>query len=260
VSAPAEQELEGMVMLVTGAGQGIGRAIAVRAATQGATVAVAEIDENNGRETCDRIARAGGTAYFARCDVTDSEAVRALVQEVVARHGRLDAAVNNAGCEGAIAPTHEYPIDAFDRVIDLNVRAVFLCLQEELRIMLGQGHGAIVNVGSIAGFAGFANFSAYNASKHAVVGLTRTAALEAATQGVRVNAVAPGFVVTPMVTDRGLKAQPGSDDFRAIADLHPMKRLGRPEEIAAAVTWLASEAASFVTGHTLAADGGYLAQ
>jgi NAD(P)-dependent dehydrogenase (short-subunit alcohol dehydrogenase family) len=252
--------LDGKVIVVTGAAQGIGRATAIRSAAHGAIVVVIDIDEAGGIETCELVAEAGGLGTFAACDVTDRAAVNALVGEVIARHGRLDAAVNNAGSEGAIAPTHQYPIDAFDRVMDLNLRAVFSCMQEELRVMLGQGHGAIVNVASIAGFAGFANFCAYNASKHAVVGLTRTAALETAVHGIRVNAVAPGFCVTPMVTERGLKARPGSADFQSIAEMHPMKRLGDPDEIAEAIAWLASDAASFVTGHVLAADGGYLAQ
>jgi NAD(P)-dependent dehydrogenase (short-subunit alcohol dehydrogenase family) len=257
---PTPTSLNARTALVTGGGQGLGQAIAEALAQAGATVIVSDINTDHGEATAKIIADAGGHATFRPCDVTDTAAVHDLIAGIKKDHGRLDCAVNNAGVEGAIAPIIDYPLDAFDHVLNLNVRALFVCMQEELRVMIGQRGGSIVNISSIAGFAGFPNFSAYNASKHAVVGLTRTAALETATDGVRVNAVAPGFCVTPMVTDRGLKAQPGSPEYQQIEQLHPMNRLGRPAEIAQAVAWLCSDAASFVTGHSLAADGGYLAR
>jgi NAD(P)-dependent dehydrogenase (short-subunit alcohol dehydrogenase family) len=252
--------LQDKIVLVTGAGQGIGRATAQAMADYGATVVLVDVQQDRGEQTRQAITDRGGAAKFVACDVTDGPAMEQLVKEIETEFGSLDCAVNNAGTEGVIASTEDYPLEGFDRVLALNLRGVFTCMQAELRSMLVHGGGSIVNIASIAGFAGFANFSAYNATKHAVVGLTRTAALESATRGVRVNAVAPGFIVTPMVTDRGLRAQPGSDDYRMLEEIHPMKRLGQPEEIAEAVAWLCSDRASFVTGHALAVDGGYLAQ
>jgi NAD(P)-dependent dehydrogenase (short-subunit alcohol dehydrogenase family) len=259
-AAPGHTDLSGAVLFVTGGAQGIGRAIAAQAAARGARVVVADIDDAKANETVERIAADGGVASFRRCDVTDADDIVAAVDHVVDLHGRIDAAVNNAGIVGPITPTRDYPLESFDRVVALNLRGVFACMQAELRHMLPQRQGAIVNVSSVAGFRGFANFSAYNASKHGVVGLTRTAAVEVATSGVRINSVAPGFCETPMVMEQGLKAERGTDAHRQIAQLHPMDRLGDPAEIARAALWLCTEAASFVTGHNLAVDGGLLAQ
>lgn len=253
-------DLTGSVLFVTGGAQGIGRSVAVHAAARGARVVVADVDADKAEEAVTSIVADGGTASFRRCDVSDPDDVAAAVDHVVERYGRIDAAVNNAGITGPITPTQDYPIEMFDRVISLNLRGVFACMQAELRPMLRQGKGAIVNVSSVAGFRGFANFSAYNASKHGVVGLTRTAAVEVATSGVRINSVAPGFCETPMVMGQGLKAERGTEAHRQIAQLHPMDRLGDPSEIALAALWLCSDAASFVTGHNLAVDGGLLAQ
>jgi NAD(P)-dependent dehydrogenase (short-subunit alcohol dehydrogenase family) len=256
----AGPRLDGRTVLVTGAGQGLGRAMALRAAGAGARVVASDIDLEAAEETCAALDVAGAENLALRCDVTDPDEVGQAIEDVLGRFSRLDCAINNAGTEGVIEEIVDYPLEVFERVIRVNLAAVFICMQAELGVMKEQGSGAIVNVSSIAGFAGFPNFSAYNASKHGVVGLTRTAALEYATTGIRVNSVAPGFCETPMVTDRGLEAKPGSDDYRQIEVLHPMDRLGRPEEIAEAAVWLCSDAASFVTGHSLAVDGGYLAR
>ena len=257
VDAP---DLDGRALLVTGGAQGIGRSIAVHGAERGARVVVADLDDAMGAKTVAEITEAGGAATFYRCDVAIPDDVEGAVQHAIDTYGRLDAAVNNAGIVGPITPTHEYPLEMFDRVLAVNLRGVFVCLQAELRWMLRQRSGAIVNISSVAGFRGFANFSAYNASKHGVVGLTRTAAVEVAISGVRVNSVAPGFCETPMVVEQGLKAERGTDAHRNIAALHPMDRLGDPSEVALAALWLCSDAASFVTGHNLAVDGGLLAR
>jgi NAD(P)-dependent dehydrogenase (short-subunit alcohol dehydrogenase family) len=186
--------------------------------------------------------------------------LRDFIAAAIRLHGRLDCAVNNAGTEGVVADTVNYPDDVWDRVMAINVKGMYMCMQDDLRTMLAQTAGSIVNVASICGVIGLRQFSAYNASKHAVLGLTKTAALEVATTGVRVNAVGPGFCDTPMIKDRGIKAQPGSPEYRMLEELHPMHRLGHPEEIGEAIAWLCSDAAFFVTGQCLFADGGYVAQ
>jgi NAD(P)-dependent dehydrogenase (short-subunit alcohol dehydrogenase family) len=251
--------LEGRVSLITGASSGIGRATALVFAEEGARLALADVDEAGGRETVRLVDEAGAEAVFIRCDVVDSAQVSALVAECVERFGRLDCAFNNAGIGGESARIADYDEDAWDEVLAVNLTGVFLCLKSELRQMVAQGGGAIVNAASLVGVTGYGNLGAYNAAKHGVVGLTRTAALEYASSGIRVNAVCPGWIETPMVMESG--PQPASIPavYDALAGLMPLGRLGKPEEVAAAVAWLCSDAASFVTGHPLLVDGGALA-
>jgi NAD(P)-dependent dehydrogenase (short-subunit alcohol dehydrogenase family) len=251
--------LEGKVSLVTGAASGIGRATALVFADEGAKLLLADVDETGGGETVRLAGERGADAFFIMCDVSDSVQVEALVERCVERFGRLDCAFNNAGIGGESARLAEYDEETWDRVLAVNLTGVFLCMKSELRQMIVQGGGAIVNAASLVGVTGYPNLGAYNAAKHGVVGLTRTAALEYASNGIRVNAVCPGWIETPMVMDSG--PQPASIPavYDALAGLMPLGRLGKPEEVAAAVAWLCSDAASFVTGHPLLVDGGALA-
>jgi NAD(P)-dependent dehydrogenase (short-subunit alcohol dehydrogenase family) len=220
-------------------------------------VVVADISVSAANETVDLLRKAGvGHGTAVQTDVTKSDEVGRLVSGVMAAHGRLDWAVNNAGIGGAEAATADYPEEDWDRVLDVNLRGVWLCMKHEIAAMEKQGHGAIVNVASVLGLVGYPGFAAYNAAKGGVVLLTRTAALEYARLGIRVNAVCPGFIRTPMIADD--LAAP--EKTAAITALHPMGRLGEPEEVAEAISWLCSDASSFVTGHALIVDGGYTAQ
>lgn len=249
--------LEGKAALVTGGGSGLGRASAIALARAGATVTVADVDEQGGNETTVLVLEeAGGDADFVRADVTQADEVEAMVDKTVGRWGRLDCALNNAGTTGASAATADYTLEDWNRAIALNLTGVFLCLKYEIPAML-EGGGAIVNMASGAGLVGFAGLPAYVASKHGVVGLTRAAALEYASQGLRVNAICPGSTRTPM-----LEGFMGGDEQveRMMTRAVPLGRLGRPEEIAEAVVWLCSDAASFVVGHALAVDGGSVIQ
>jgi NAD(P)-dependent dehydrogenase (short-subunit alcohol dehydrogenase family) len=249
--------LDGRAALVTGGGSGLGRASAIALARAGATVTVVDLDEQGGKETAALVfEEVGGDADFIRADVTRPEDVEAMVDKTVERWGHLDCALNNAGTTGASAPTADYTLDDWNRAIALNLTGVFLCLKYEIPAMLEQG-GAIVNMASGAGLVGFAGLPAYVASKHGVVGLTRAAALEYAGQGIRINAICPGSTRTPM-----LEGFMGGDPQieRMMTRAVPLGRLGRPEEIAEAVVWLCSDAASFVVGHALAVDGGSVIQ
>jgi NAD(P)-dependent dehydrogenase (short-subunit alcohol dehydrogenase family) len=249
--------LEGKAALVTGGGSGLGRASAIALARAGATVTVADVDEQGGKETVTLVLEeAGGDADFVRADVTQADEVEAMVDKTVTRWGRLDCALNNAGTTGVSAPTADHTLEDWNRAIALNLTGVFLCLKYEIPVMLEHG-GAIVNMASGAGLVGFAGLPAYVASKHGVVGLTRAAALEYASQGLRVNAICPGSTRTPM-----LEGFMGGDEQveRMMTRAVPLGRLGRPEEIADAVVWLCSDAASFVVGHALAVDGGSVIQ
>ena len=250
-------QLDGKVALITGAGSGIGRASALAFAREGAKVAVADIVVEGGEETVRMVKEAGGEAFFIKVDVSNAADVEAMVNTVVDTYGRIDCAYNNAGIEGRLASTDEYPEDVFDKVIDINLTGVWLCMKYELPHMLKQGSGAIVNTASGAGLIGVAGMSAYVASKHGVVGLTKTAALEYAKSGIRVNAVCPGLIQTPMV-ERITADQPQLGE--ALVAAEPVGRTGKPEEIAESVVWLSSDAASFVTGHAMSVDGGYVAQ
>lgn len=251
--------VEGKVALVTGGSSGIGRATALVFAREGAKLVVADMDEDGGQQTVHGITEQGGEAVFVRADVTAAAEVEALISQAVSTYGRLDCAYNNAGVtQRDYPPTDEYPLDDWHRVLAVNLTGVWLCLKYELAQMRTQGSGAIVNTASIAGLVGIAGRSAYVASKHGVVGITKTAALEYASQGIRVNAVCPGYVRTPMV-DYVIRHQ-GPELEAQIVAREPIGRLGRPEEIAETVVWLCSDAASFITGHAMAADGGFMAQ
>jgi NAD(P)-dependent dehydrogenase (short-subunit alcohol dehydrogenase family) len=249
--------VKGKVALVTGGSSGIGRASALVFAREGAKVVVADVLVAGGEETVRLITERGGEAIFVKADMTKAAEVEAMVNTAVTTYGRLDCAHNNAGIEGAMAPTAEYTEESWDRVIGVNLKGVWLCMKYEIVQMLKQGGGAIVNTASGAGLAGVPRMPAYVASKHGVVGLTRTAALEYAKSGIRVNAVCPGVIQTPMV-ERVTSQRPGMVERMIAAE--PIGRMGKPEEIAEAVVWLGSEAASFVTGHAMSVDGGALAQ
>lgn len=250
-------ELTGKGALITGGASGIGHATALAFARAGARVAIADVSEAGASATVSEIEGAGGTATFIRCDVTKAADVEAMIARVVEQFGRLDIAFNNAGIGGAIATTDKYPEDEWARVIAVNLTGVFYCMKYELRQMKEQGGGTIVNTASAAGLVGAGGLSAYDASKHGVVGLTKSAALENAKRGIRVNAVCPGWVETPMLGDLGSE---NANFQEGIVKYHPIGRLGTPEEVAQAVVWLASDAASFVTGTCLSVDGGLTAQ
>ncbi|HUX88930.1 MAG TPA: glucose 1-dehydrogenase [Chloroflexota bacterium] len=240
--------LAGKVALVTGAGAGIGRASALAFATVGAQVVVADIDIVGGEETAQAIEHAGGEALFVKVDVTDADQVNALVAQAVARFGRLDCAHNNAGILGTIAPILESPDENFDQVMAVNLKGVWLCLKAEIRQMLTQGGGAIVNTASSAGIKGSATLPAYSASKHAVVGLTKSVALAYARDGIRVNAVCPGYVDTELL-DRLFAGEPERKESERIGTL--IGRFGTATEIAQTVVWLCSDSASLMTAHAL---------
>jgi NAD(P)-dependent dehydrogenase (short-subunit alcohol dehydrogenase family) len=246
----------GKVALITGGGSGIGRASALTFAREGAKVVVADVAVEGGEETVQLIQQRGGEAIFVKADVSRAAEVEALVARAVQTYGRLDCAHNNAGIEGAAATTVDYAEDAWERVLAINLKGVWLCMKYEIPQILKQGGGAIVNTASTAGLVGYRGGAAYVASKHGVVGLTKTAALEYAKAGVRVNAVCPGAIDTPMM-GRLTGHRPQRAERMAAAE--PVGRMGQPEEIAEAVVWLCSEAASFVTGHAMAVDGGLTA-
>lgn len=249
-------DFSGKVALVTGAGNGMGRAAAVLFAQAGARVAVCDLDARGGEETVARIRSAGGEAIFVATDVASAAAVAAMVERAVTEFGRLDCAFNNAGVLLENQPSAEWDEELFDRTMRINARGVMLCMKHEIRQMLRQGGGAIVNNASVEAFTGVPGHAGYDASKHAVLGLTRTAAVEYAARGIRVNVVCPGAIRTPMV-DAATTTIGGAD---SLAGYHPMGRIGEPEEVAHAALWLCSDAASFVTGHALAVDGGMLAR
>lgn len=249
-------QFEGKVALVTGGGMGIGRATALAFAKEGAKVVIGDILVDAGQETVSMIEEAGGTATFIKADVSKADDVKAMVDKTIETHGRLDFAHNNAGIEGDHGSLVDCTEENWNRTIDINLKGVWLCMKYEIPHMLENGGGAIVNTASVAGLVAGEGLPAYFASKHGVVGLTRAAALENAKAGIRVNAVCPGAIRTPMIA-RIIEAQPEMGE--AMASMHPVGRIGEPEEIAAVVVWLCSDAASFVTGHPMAIDGGLVA-
>lgn len=249
--------VDGKVALITGGGSGIGRATALLFAREGAKVVVADYNAESGERAVKTIKDAGGVAIFHAADVSNPQDVDALMHKVVESYGRLDCAFNNAGIEGQMAETPDCSIENWNRVIAINLTGVFLCMKSEIPLMLRHGGGAIVNTASAAGLVGLSGASAYVAAKHGVAGLTKAAALEFAQRGIRVNAVCPGFIRTPMV-ERVLDK--GAISEEQIFATEPMHRMGKPDEIAEAVLWLCSDASSFVTGLPMPIDGGYVAQ
>lgn len=256
---PRYEEFKGRVALVTGAGSGIGQAAAFAFASHGAHVVVADVDAGAGEATVDRIRQSGGDAAFIRADVSDEAQVTRLIDETVQRFGRLDIAFNNAGVTQNSQPLADQPDDMYDHVFDVSARGLWLCMRAEIRQMLKQGGGSIVNMGSMSSVVGIAGLSTYSASKHAVLGLTRGAALDYAKQGIRINAVGPGTIDTPMI-ERFIELAGTDSVMDPIRAAHPVGRTGKPSEVAEAVLWLASDASSFVVGHMLMVDGGYSVQ
>jgi len=245
------------VALVTGAGSGIGLATAKAFAEAGAAVSLSDLDEKSVRSAAAELASAGHKVIAVRCNVADEAEVAAMIEQTISAFGRLDAAYNNAGVQSLAVETADASGEEFERVNGINLRGVWNCMKYELRQMREQGSGAIVNCSSIGGLIGIPGRAIYHASKHGVIGLTKSAALEYASKGIRINAVCPGTIETPMVAQM-LAQEP--DTMRDILKDEPIGRLGRPEEIAAAVLWLCSSGASFVIGHALVVDGGYTAR
>jgi NAD(P)-dependent dehydrogenase (short-subunit alcohol dehydrogenase family) len=253
----AEREFAGKVALVTGGGSGLGRATAIAFAVAGAKVAIDDIADDNGRQSVKMIQEAGGEAIYIHGDVRDEAAVKAVVETTVDHFGRLDYAFNSAGVSGSATPEEFWDSAMFNDTFAINCAGVFYSMKYEVAQMLKQGTGgAIVNAASVAGLTGSGHPS-YNGSKHAVVGITKNVAMAYATQGIRVNCVCPGAIDTPMV--QSVTAR-NPENAKLIAKLHPMRRIGQPQEIADAVLFLCSSRASFITGHPLAVDGGTLAR
>jgi NAD(P)-dependent dehydrogenase (short-subunit alcohol dehydrogenase family) len=245
---------ENKVAMVTGGGSGIGAAMARRFAEEGATVVVADLDEKAASQVASAIEKDGGTAVAVRQDVGDPASVEKSVEFALSKFGRLDAAVNNAGITGDLAPTADYSLEGWDKVIAVNLSGVFYGMKYQIPAMLRSGGGSIVNIASILGSVGARDYAGYNAAKHGVVGLTKTAALEYSKDGVRVNAIGPGYIETPLLEALDREVYDG------LVDLHPIGRLGKPEEVAELALFLASDKASFVTGSYHLVDGGYTAQ
>ena len=247
------KQFKGRVVLVTGAATGIGRISAVTFAREGAKVIIADVNQKGGEETLTIITKSGGEAIFIRTDVSNAADVEKLIKKIVETYGRLDCAHNNAGIEGASLLTGDYSEEEWDRVVRINLKGVWLCMRYEIPQMLQQKGGVIVNTSSAAGLKGFQYHSAYSATKHAIIGLSKTAALEYARKGIRINVVCPGFIRVGL-TEQAIASNPAVEGkFKALI---PMGRFGEAEEVAEAVIWLCSDAASFVTGHTMLIDGG----
>ncbi|MFC4870313.1 SDR family oxidoreductase [Negadavirga shengliensis] len=250
-----EQTFKDKVALITGGSFGIGKATAIAFAKRGANVVVVDWIED--KETIETIQKAGGEAIFLKCDMSREEDIKMMVEQTIEKYGRLDFAFNNAGVEGLTAETHACTVENWNKVIGINLTGVWLCMKYQIPHMLKQGKGAIVNNASIAGLVGFPGIPAYVASKHGVIGLTKNAALEYGKLGIRVNVVCPGVIKTPMIDRYTGKSKEVEKQFES---MEPIGRLGEPEEVADAVLWLCSDLSSFVTGHSLAVDGGWVAQ
>jgi NAD(P)-dependent dehydrogenase (short-subunit alcohol dehydrogenase family) len=247
---------EGKAALVTGAASGIGRKTAEYYAREGARVVVADVDQAGGEETVERIKSAAGKAIFVKTDVSSPAECEAMVAAATDQFGRLDFACNNAGIAGEQNPTADYSIEGWQKLININLSGAFYCMKYEIPAMLESGGGAIVNVASILGRVGFAGAPAYVTSKHGIVGLTENAAVEYGQHGIRVNAVGPGFIHTPMIAE----LEKDKETYEQLVALHPIGRLGEPSEVAELILWLSSDRASFVTGAYYPIDGGYLAR
>ncbi len=247
--------LKDKIALVTGAGSGIGKQVALKYAAEGAKVVVSDIVEKGGKETVDEIIAAGGEAFFIMADTGKADDNEYLVQQTIAKYGALHIACNNAGIGGPAAPIGEYPIDGWEKVIKINLSGVFYGMRYQIPAILKSDGGNIVNMASILGKVGFTHSGAYVAAKHGIIGLTETAAIEYASQGIRINAVGPGFIKTPLVEKSMDEAS-----RNALVALHPIGRLGESAEVAELVLWLSSDKASFVTGSYYNVDGGYLAR
>jgi NAD(P)-dependent dehydrogenase (short-subunit alcohol dehydrogenase family) len=247
--------LENKVAIVTGAASGIGKAIALTFGAQGAKVVVSDLNELEGKKVSEEILQNGGEAIYIKTDTSIPSDQERLVDQTVKRFGGLHICVNNAGIGGQLAPTGEYPVEGWDKVISVNLSGVFYALRYQIPAILKSGGGSIVNMASVLGQVGMKYSPAYVAAKHGVLGLTKSAALEYAQQNIRINSVAPGYVNTALLTDNLSHEQ-----IESLTSLHPMNRLGEAQEIAELVLWLSSEKASFVTGSCFNADGGYLAQ
>jgi len=247
--------LENKVAIITGAGSGIGKAIALLYAAEGAKIIISDVNDQGGNETVNEIKSKGGDAIFVHADTSKSDDSRNVVEQAVKKFGGLHIAVNNAGIGGPLKPVGEYPVDGCDKVISINLSGVFYGMRYQIPAMLSSGGGSIVNIASILGKVGTPNASAYVAAKHGVVGLTETAALEYASQNIRVNAIGPGYIITPLLT-KSLD----ETAMKGLVGLHPMGRLGKSEEVAELSLFLNSDKSSFVTGSYYNVDGGYLAQ
>ena len=251
-----ERRFAGKVALVTGAGSGIGRATAIAFAAEGASVVLADIDTVGNEETARLVAEHGARVLSVKCDVTSSSDIQSVIEQTVQEFGRLDVAFNNAGIEQPPAPLVDISEDDWSRLLDIDLRSAFLCMKYEIPAMLEHGGGSIVNTSSGAGVVGIRGQAAYVAAKHGLIGLTKSAALDYAAQGVRVNAICPGIIETPMMD----RFSGGTSEGRArVIGQEPVGRMGRPEEIASAVLWLSSDLGAFATGHAMVIDGGQTA-
>lgn len=249
------KKLVDKVAIVTGGGSGIGQAIAILFAKEGAKVVVADIDVTGSQNTVDKIISLGAEAFFVESNTSVAKEQEILVQKTIQKYGKLDIACNNAGIGGSSHPTGDYPIEDWDKVISVNLSGVFYGMKYQIKAMLENGKGNIINMSSILGTVGFAQAGAYTAAKHGVLGLTKTAALEYGTQNIRINAICPGFIKTPLL-DKSLN----EESLSYLASKHAMMRLGTSEEVAQLALWLASDDSSFVTGSEYLIDGGYTAQ